>query len=73
MKIVFNETTRFGTNRFEEGQEVEIPDRIAEGLIAAGKATAANGKKPKKAAEAKEAKEEAKSYKTRQLHAEKKK
>jgi hypothetical protein len=73
MKITFTGDVKLGLNRFAAGDELDIPDeRFAQALIAAGHAEATSEKKPKKA-EVKEAtKEEPKTYKTRQLKAEKK-
>jgi hypothetical protein len=73
MKIIISETMRFGTNRFEEGEEVDLPDRFALALIAHGKASDAGDKPAKKAKKAEEPDEEEKpkkDYKTRQIKAE---
>jgi hypothetical protein len=74
MKVTFTTDMKLGLNRFAAGDELDIPDeRFAQALIAAGHATAAGEKKSKKPVEAKEPpKEEAKTYKTRQIKAEKK-
>jgi hypothetical protein len=73
MKIAFTNDIKLGMNRFAAGDEADLPDRFAQALIAAGHAAAAGEKKSKKTVEVKETKEEEpKTYKTRQLKAEKK-
>ena len=73
MKIVLNADLRVGTRRFADGDEVDLPDRFAQALVNAGKATAANdkpAKKQKKAADPVEEERPKKDYKTRQIKAE---
>ena len=72
MKVIFKEGLRLGLKRFNEGNEIDIPDKFAAMLIRGGKVEPANDKPamktPKKAEEEEE--KPKKSYKTRHIKAE---
>lgn len=54
MKLVATRTLRIGTRRHAEGEEFEMPDRLAQRFIQAGHATEAGAKKAAKSEPVKE-------------------
>jgi hypothetical protein len=50
MKLVATRTLRIGTRRHAEGEEFEMPDKLAQRFIQAGHATEAGAKKAAKSA-----------------------
>lgn len=67
MKLIAQGTLRFGTKRYAEGEEFDVPDKFARALIASGQATEA-GKGEAEAETSPPPKK--KTYKTRKLEAE---